>query len=406
VKTLLVVSGGGEAVDIARRAKELGCYVVVSDRDLNAPAFAFSDSCLIADASAADETAAAAERFSRKIRKIQGVIAGSDDATTTASVAARLGLLGITSDLASALGDRLATKQRLLAAGIPIPWFSPVATVPALQRIAIERGPKLVIEAVESTVPAVRCIVGAQEMEDAFVWARQHSPAQRVMVEEHLEGPRVFAESLVIGGRCFTPIVADRTGYDDGFAGNGYDLPTSLPWGSEANVKRAIAQAAAALGLSNGAFGCEIVMRGEEPCVTGVTAGLSGVFATRLIPLCTGVDFLGAAIQATLGDATPAGDLEPKKNVPVVLRCAALGSDPTGPGLAEARKLDGIEQISVTPARDQSVQLAGARQPGAVAMVVATGPSREAASGNADRALSSLHRRNDERTRTTAGHAF
>jgi biotin carboxylase len=405
VKTLLVVSGGGEAVDIARRAKELGCYVVVSDRDLNAPAFAFSDSCLIADASAADETAAAAERFSRKIRKIEGVIAGSDDATTTASVAARLGLLGITSDLASALGDRLATKQRLLAAGIPIPWFSPVATVPALQRIAIERGPKLVIEAVESTVPAVRCIVGAQEMEDAFVWARQHSPAQRVMVEEHLEGPRVFAESLVIGGRCFTPVVADRTGYDDGFA-NGYDLSTALPPESEANVKRAVAQAAAALGLSNGAFGCEIVMRGEEPHVTGVTAGLSGVFATRLIPLCTGVDFLAAAVQVALGDAVPAGDLEPKKNVPVVLRCAALASDPTGPELAEARKLDGIEEISVTPAPDPSVQLAGARQPGAVAMVVATGPSREAASGNADRALSSLHRRNDERTRTSAGHAF
>jgi hypothetical protein len=200
--------------------------------------------------------------------------------------------------------------------------------------------------------------------------------------------------------------VADRTGYEDGFAGNGYDLPTSLPSESEANVKRAVAQAAAALGLSNGAFGCEIAMRGEEPHVTGVTAGLSGVFATRLIPLCTGVDFLGAAIQATLGDAVPAGDLEPKKSVPVVLRCAALASDPTGPGLAEARKLDGIEEISVTPAPDQSVQLAGARQPGAVAMVVATGASPKAASGNADRALSSFQPQNDERTRTSAGHAF
>jgi cysteine synthase A len=171
-------------------------------------------------------------------------------------------------------------------------------------------------------------------------------------------------------------------------------------------VKRAVAQAAAALGLIDGAFGCEIVMHDQEPHVTGVTAGLSGVFATRLIRLCSGVDFLGAAIQATLGNAVPAGDLEPKKSVPVVLRCAALASDPTGPGLAEARKLDGIEEISVTPAPDQSVQLAGARQPGAVAMVVATGASPKAASGNADRALSSFQPQNDERTRTTAGHAF
>jgi biotin carboxylase len=295
------------------------------------------------------------------------------------------------------LGDRLAIKQRLLAAGIPVPWFSPVATLPALQRTAIERGPKLVIKAVESTVPGARCIAGAREMEDAFVWARQHSPTQRVMVEEHLEGPQVFAENLVIGGRCFTPVVADCAGYGDGSDGNGYDLPTDLPTEAAANVKRAVAQAAAALGLTNGAFGCEIALRGAEPCVTGVTAGLSGVFATRLIRLCTGVDFLGAAIQAALGEAVPAGDLQPKKTVPVVLHSAPIASDHAGqiPGLAEARKLNGIEEILVVPARDQSVRPAGARQPGALAMVVATGVSREAASRNAGGALSLFQLRSD-----------
>ena len=47
--------------------------VVVSDRDPNAPGFAFADSCLIADVYGAGETAAAAERYNRKIRKIDGV---------------------------------------------------------------------------------------------------------------------------------------------------------------------------------------------------------------------------------------------------------------------------------------------------------------------------------------------
>ena len=32
-----------------KRAKEMGLYVVVSDRDPEAPGFAFADSCLIAD---------------------------------------------------------------------------------------------------------------------------------------------------------------------------------------------------------------------------------------------------------------------------------------------------------------------------------------------------------------------
>ena len=39
MKTLLVISGGVEAADVARRAHEMGLHVVVSDRDPNAPAW-------------------------------------------------------------------------------------------------------------------------------------------------------------------------------------------------------------------------------------------------------------------------------------------------------------------------------------------------------------------------------
>ena len=46
---LLIISGGIEAADAAKRAKEMGHTVVVSDRDPEAPGFAFADSCLIAD---------------------------------------------------------------------------------------------------------------------------------------------------------------------------------------------------------------------------------------------------------------------------------------------------------------------------------------------------------------------
>ena len=49
-KTLLIVSGGAHAAAAASRARSLGHTVVVSDSDPQAPAFAFADSCLIADA--------------------------------------------------------------------------------------------------------------------------------------------------------------------------------------------------------------------------------------------------------------------------------------------------------------------------------------------------------------------
>jgi len=60
MKTLLIISGGIEAADAARRAREMGLHVVVSDIDPNAPGFAYANDCLIADVYGPEETAQAA----------------------------------------------------------------------------------------------------------------------------------------------------------------------------------------------------------------------------------------------------------------------------------------------------------------------------------------------------------
>ena len=123
-KTLLIISGGIEAADAARRAKEMGHTVVVSDRDPNAPGFAFADSCLIADVYGPSETAAAAERYSRKIRKIDGVLCVAADApVTAATVAQRLRLPGLPVHVAELACDKLAMKRCFRSAGVAVPWF-------------------------------------------------------------------------------------------------------------------------------------------------------------------------------------------------------------------------------------------------------------------------------------------
>ena len=90
----------------------MGHTVVVSDRDPEAPGFAFADSCLIADVYGAGETAAAAERYNRKIRKIDGVICVAADApVTAATVAQRLRLPGLPVHVAELACDKLAMKK-------------------------------------------------------------------------------------------------------------------------------------------------------------------------------------------------------------------------------------------------------------------------------------------------------
>jgi biotin carboxylase len=398
-KTLLIVSGGIEAADAARRAKEMGLYVVVSDRDPEAPGFAFADSCLIADVYGAVETAAAAERFSRKIRKIDGVICVAADApVTAATVAQRLGLPGISLASAELACDKLAMKRRFAECGVPVPWFAEIATPQALQRTAVERGRDLVIKPVDSRGSrGVQRVAQVADLDKAFLFARSHSPSERVMVEQYLDGPQVSTESVIVNGRCFTPGFSDRNyeyleRYAPFFIENGGDLPSRLSPETQAKVKDVVARAAAALGVTNGTVKGDIVVHNGEPYVIELAARLSGgFFCTREIPLNTGVDFIGAAIKVALGEAVSPDELEPKQFTPVIQRYAfpKAGRVVSVEGLDEARKIAGVAEVVITARPGDIIPAAGDKRPSA-AMVLTTGASRDTALAAANDALACL----------------
>lgn len=398
-KTILIVSGGIEAADAAKRAREMGYYVVVSDRDPHAPGFSFADSVLLADVYSPDETAAAAERFSRKLRKIDGVICVAADApVTAATVAKRLGLPGISLESAKLACDKLAMKERFLAAGVPIPWFSPVATPQALQRVAIEHGRNLVIKPVDSRGSrGVQRVEQVEDLSKAFHFALQHSPTDRVMVEQYLSGPQVSTESIVVDGVCHTPGFSDRNyeyleRYAPFFIENGGDLPSHLPDDVQARVRDVVGRAAAALGITNGTVKGDIVIHKGEPHVIELAARLSGgFFCTREIPLNTGVDFIGCAIRVALGEAVSAEELTPKQQTPVIQRYAfpKPGRVVSVSGADEARQVPGVTEVVVTAKEGDVIPPAGDKRPSA-AMVLATGATRETALGAANDALSHI----------------
>jgi biotin carboxylase len=396
-KTLLIVSGGIEAADAAKRAKEMGHMVVVSDIDPNAPGFAFADSCLIADVYGPEETAAAAERYNRKIRKIDGVLCVAADAPITAAkVAERLGLPGLPVHVAELACDKLAMKKCFRDAGVAVPWFQEVATPQELQRIAVERGRDLVIKPVDSRGSrGVQHVALVADLAKAFVLAQSYSPTQRVMVEQYLDGPQVSTESLVTGGQCFTPGFSDRNyefleRYAPFFIENGGDLPSHLPEETQAKVRDLVARAASAMGVREGTVKGDIVVHKNEPYVIELAARLSGgFFCTREIPLNTGVDFIGAAIRIALGEKVAEKDITPKHFTPVIQRYVfpKPGTVRTIHGAEEARRVAGVAELVITARPGDVIPPAGDKRPSG-AMVLATGKSRDAALKAANDALS------------------
>ncbi len=128
--TLLIVSGGIEAVPGIRVAKEMGLHVVVSDMNPTAPGFTEADDGILASTHDVEATVAAAQRYYRTVRPIDGVMCiASDVPVTVASVAAALDLPGIPLEAARLSTDKLAMKLKFAADGMPVPWFSPVQSL-------------------------------------------------------------------------------------------------------------------------------------------------------------------------------------------------------------------------------------------------------------------------------------
>ena len=399
MKTILIVSGGIEAVAAIRRAKELDLFVVVSDRDPDAPGFAIADSHIVADVYSPEQTAAAAERFHRKVQKIDGVICVAADAPLTmAAVTDRLGLPGISLEAARLASDKLAMKERLFAAGVPIPWFSAVATPQALQRSVVERGTNLVIKPVDSRGSrGVQRLTHVNDLDQAFYLAQSHSPTERVMIEEYLEGPQVSTESVIIGGHCYTPGFSDRNyefldRYAPFFIENGGDLPSILPPKIQSDICDVLARAAAALDITDGTVKGDIVVHNNRAHVIELAARLSGgFFCTHEIPLSTGVDFVGTAIRVALREPVSSSELEPKYARPVSQRYAFPnpGRVTKIDGTEAAKTVSGVAELVVTAKLGDVIPPAGDKRPSA-AMVVATGASRKAAQQAARDAVSRL----------------
>jgi biotin carboxylase len=395
-KTLLIISGGIEAADAARRAKEMGHTVVVSDIDPHAPGFEFADSCLIADVYGPAETAAAAERYSRKIRQIDGVICVAADAPiTAATVAQRLRIPGLPVHVAELACDKLAMKRAFRSAGVAVPWFAEVSTPQELQRVAVERGRDLVIKPVDSRGSrGVQRVAKVEDLPRAFMLARSHSPSERVMVEQYLEGPQVSTESIILDGQCFTPGFSDRNyeyleRYAPFFIENGGDLPSHLSPEIQAKVRDVVGRAAAALGITSGTVKGDIVVHKGEAYVIELAARLSGgFFCTREIPLNTGVDFIGAAIRIALGETVTPEELTPKQDQAVVQRYAfpKAGTVKSVAGADAARAVPGVAEVVVTAREGDVIPPAGDKRPSG-AMVLAIGANRQAALAAAQDAL-------------------
>jgi biotin carboxylase len=313
-KTLLILSGGVEAVKGIEIAKTMGLTIVLVDGNPNAPGRVLADAFIEANIYDSAAVLSAVAAFEGK-GKIDGVITVASDAVrSVAAVAEYLGLPGISKETAFLSTEKFEMKLRFKESSIPVPGFASIGSVDELIANG-GRWAKAVLKPVDSRgARGVVRIDAETDLQWAYAYSCGFSPSKKLILEEWIAGPQLSTESLVVDGKTYLCGVADRnyTRLSEAYPyviEDGGETPSRFSPAIDERLTKLLDSAARALGIENGVLKGDIVLNeaeGNAPYIIEVATRLSGgFFSTITIPLVYGINIVEHAIALSLGLTPP-----------------------------------------------------------------------------------------------------
>jgi len=306
-KNLLVLSGGKEAIEGIKIAKNMGLRVIVCDGNKNAPGRAFADDFILVNIYNTEDVLAAVAKYPDK-DKIDGVITIASDAVRpVAAVAEYLDLPGITKEAAFISTEKFEMKKCFKNASVPIPKFTDVNSVDEL-KAEFEKFGDAVLKPVDNRgARGVLRLNKESDLEWAFNYSMKFSASKKLIMEEWISGAQISTESVVVDGKSYLCGVADRdySKLDDTFpyiVEDGGETPSKYSPELNDKLEAILDSAAKAVGISNGVLKGDIVLKNGEPHIIEVAARLSGgFFSTITIPLVYKINLIEMAVSIALG---------------------------------------------------------------------------------------------------------
>lgn len=319
---------------------------------------------------------AAIERAARR-HPIDGVIAVGDRPVVLAALAAeRLKLPGHPPAAARATSSKLAMRQSLAGAGLPVPWFFAVpADAPVERALDQARYPCVVKPLAMAGSRGVMRADDERSFRAAFarvqaLLSRRDVRAQRnpahasILIEAYVPGAEFALEGLVTNGDLRPLALFDKPDPLEGpfFEETIYVTPSRLPSKSQDVLVHTVAAACRAIGLRHGPVHAEARVNARGVFVLEVAARPIGGLCARALRFVRG----GATPQdATPADLTPILLLhatgapvddylrEPQASGVMMMPVPGRGLFKRIEGLEDARRVAGVEDVVITAKPDQ-----------------------------------------------------
>jgi hypothetical protein len=232
-------------------------------------------------------------------RPLDGLIVVGDRPTVIAArVAGHVGLPWHPVEGAAAARHKLLTRERLRDAGLPVPWFVPVAidhepsaishqpwTYPCVLKPVALSGSRGVMRAdnAEGLVAAFARLQALMRQPD--VLAERNEAHTTAVIEGFIPGREYALEGLLTGGRLHTLAIFDKPDPLDGpfFEETIYLTPSSATDDVQRAIVGNVGRAAAALGLRHGPIHAECRVNAEGVFVLEVAARPIGGLCARAL---------------------------------------------------------------------------------------------------------------------------
>ena len=385
-------TGTGRAFAVAARARGLR-PVLLSRRPERYPWVAEDD----VDVARADTTdpasVAKVAQGSAGSGHLAGFVTSSEYfVAVTARAATRLGLPGADPGAVERCRDKRRQRAALAGSGVAVPAHSPAATPEEAAAAASAIGFPVVVKPADGTGSrGVRLCCDPTEVrrQTARLLAQRHDERGQptipaVLVEEYVPGPEFSVETF---GTTVVGVTAKYLGHLPTFVECGHDFPANLV--ADDQLGAVAVAAVRALGLGFGPAHTELRIGPRGPVVIEVNPRLAGGRIPTLVRLATGIDLVGATVDAATGaDRTlpPSGPGHASIRFLVPPRAGRVRR--TG-GVAAAAAVPGIVDVAIDARPGQRVGGTGSFRD-RVGHVIAAAPTAQMARTAAEAALSLL----------------
>ncbi len=338
-KKILILGASFSYLGCIKAAKEMGCKVLVADRDPDALGLRFADIPLHADITDVEKCVQLASQHS-----IDGVVAVNDFGVLTAArISEYLRIPGLPPEVA-----RIATNKYLMRKvwdeqGVPSVPYKRVLNYTEYREAIEQLACPLILKPCISFggCRGVIYIDDHSNIDEAYAYATRFYDDQSLIVEKFVSGLEHSVEAIVHEGECYAIAISDKVKsplpyrVDDTILYPTVENDQRLKWTEDAT-----ADAIKAIGMKEGIAHVELSMTEQGPVLFELGARCGGGAPAPLVPYLSGVEEFKEAVRIALGES-------PRHLAPLHTKACVIKFFYPKPGIV--RSITGVQQAESLP---------------------------------------------------------